>query len=585
MKKFLLAFTLLLTMWLPMQAEAATRYICKCDTGSQTGCSSAVGSDAANGQTQATAWLNVEMARQWFLTGAAAGDQILFCRGGQWTSAPGAVTNAWQANACVGTGPQAVCAANPITIGAYSPTNCPGCTRKPKILRPSPNGAALDFTNGNSGVVDGGYIVRDLWLVGSEVASQAIPQDSGAGVFVGQLAHDVQLLNLTIDGFGIGVYCGDFSQRIDLRNSTIRYNKYQGTLWGCAYGLIDNNTWIQNGYGDDPFEGGDAEDVPGSDFVFHHQMYLSGAEPANLTDPANANNMMVSNNTFIRSQFPPAGEFNAGLCNAATIVTHSRVDKLTYEKNIIEFEPGEALGGCWGITADTAYGSPEGFKNMVIRGNKLVNNGGVGFSYNASPGVIVENNIAVNNHDTNGFYFIQLPDRGQQGGHEDTGSIIRNNTMYFAVTPWYSLFASYNEVNAYDPGVNLVMHGNITYLAASVANPRGCFDTRKTVIGDFLNFSHNTCYDVSGTATYDYRGAPIDSNRLQTNPGFAVTPSDANDWNLSLASGSPSRDSALAAYSAKADFKGCNHKGTPDRGALNYDPTCVAGPSVPKRFR
>ena len=105
-------------------AECTTYYVSDCAAGSTAQC--VAGDDANVGDSPSTPWRTFDKARSRFKL-LAAGDQILFARGGSFTTVGSQPLEAWvNANSR---------ANNPIVVGAYTPPWALGGESRP--IRPT----------------------------------------------------------------------------------------------------------------------------------------------------------------------------------------------------------------------------------------------------------------------------------------------------------------------------------------------------------------------------------------------------------------------------------------------------------------
>jgi len=294
------------------------------------------GSDGNRGLSPYDPWATFDFAMSRFGT-LNAGDAILFCRGGTFTSSYPRLFNQH-------------CASDaPCTIADYIPPDVTPINGKlPVIINGNANGV-LNFQDGGDADHDEGYVVRNLSLKGT---------GTGNGIFLFNDVDYVTIEGVTIDGFDIGIYSASanppnpgankVNENIVLRNSTIINNKNQGWLGGCNDCVIDNNKFTNNGF---------------ARKILNHNIYISGANNSGIT---------ISNNTLNKAAFV------AGKCAGVSLVVHGVVQNLTIKDNTVFEDIGAAEQSCWGISVDPGYEAEESFSNVIIKGNKVTNVGNIG---------------------------------------------------------------------------------------------------------------------------------------------------------------------------------------------------------------
>lgn len=520
-------------------AHAATYYVADCQVGAAAGC--VAGNDANNGTSAGTPWRTTAKVESVF-SSLSAGDTILFAKGGAWTDSQMLLQN-FNATAL-----------NPITFDSYTPSAW-SSSAKPILTESRPNlHGIFTFDAGGAPTADGGYVVQNFELRGGGVGSW--------GVLLTHLVHDVTLTNLTIDGLGVGVNCMNDVERVKLQNSVIRNSTQQGVLWSCNNSQVENNTFDNNG-------------TTLVNQWRYHTAYISGEAATNIAFRGNN----ITNNAHDAS----------GSCVSAVVVAHGVQDGLTIENNKIYEASGTAGLGCWGIVVDAGYAPADGetyaesFENVVIRGNTVVNVGGVGIGCASCIEPLIENNVIVQ-ESTPDLRAIAVPNRQTQlGDAVDTGGTIRNNSIYFATTPAYSegISLTYQHSSAYPlltAGTNVKVVSNLIWFGSGSNNHR-CFDTTGMVIGDFTAFANNLCYHAGGNGRWSYAYASLgaaqtagfDAGGMSADPQLLAVPASGNNWSMALQLGSPAINAGNATHSAPNDRAGVG-RCTPDIGAHEY--TC-----------
>tara|TARA_R100000935_G_C2838479_1_gene169589 strand:- start:533 stop:2341 length:1809 start_codon:yes stop_codon:yes gene_type:complete len=335
-KSFVLLGTFLLAT-LSATVQAQNFYVCD------------NGNDSNDGRTEATPFKSYEKAMNTF-NKMDAGDSVLFCRGGVFQQSKGSHLYNRKCDAN-----------NSCTIGDY------GNEKLAKPLIVSNGHTAIQFKEGASADADGGYVVKNLTLMGDS-------KSKANGIDMYNDVDDLTIENLHIEGFRIGIRsagagelnpgANGINDRLLVRNSTIIGNFYQGFYGSCQDCLIENNTFENNGY---------------SQRILTHNIYLGAHKPAN--------GMKLKNNLLYKSAN------YEGICSGVSLVVHGRFNGLVIEGNTIKEDVGKTSGHCWGIGIDPGYSHEEEyFTNTIIRNNKLINVGNIGIGCASCDGAIIEGN-------------------------------------------------------------------------------------------------------------------------------------------------------------------------------------------------
>ncbi len=511
-------------------AQATTYYVSDCQAGASAGC--VAGSDSNSGTSSSKPWKTAGKIREQF-SGMAAGDQILFARGGSWINASMDPLQSLKATAT-----------NPIVFDSYDPTW--GGTERPILTESRKDTKLFAFDNNGAAVADGGYVLRNLDLRGNGKGLW--------GVFTSGAVSDLTMSNLNIQGFVIGVHCGLSIERVQLLNSTITNNGSQGILWGCNNSLVEGNTFDHNGY----------ISTDGRD----HSIYLNNELPS-------AKNVTVRGNKLLNNSVPISG----GICGGVPLVAHGMWNGVTIENNTIYQAPGTANPGCWGIAIDAAYPNAEIFSNVVIRGNTIANVGGIGIGCASCVAPVIENNVIVMEAGPE-MVGIQIPDRSRGAGDTaDVGAIIRNNSIYFKSAPSYAQGISFATQNGSTAGSKLQVTSNLIYFAATSNGNHQCFDTTGVGLSNFQSFDYNLCYDASGNGRYsslyptlaNAKSAGFDVHGLSANPMLVAAPSSSNGWSMALSPNSPAVNAGSLSGSASKDRMSIL-RSSPDIGAFEFVP-------------
>jgi hypothetical protein len=279
--------------------------------------------DNTNAGTTEQPWATFDYAVAKFRA-IAAGDSVLFCRGGTFTSSHLGISNM-------------NCRADtPCTLGDYGEGPLP-------VINGSTLGA-INFQDGGNADHDEGYVVKNLNIKGTGGA--------GYGFFIYNDVDYLTIDNVTIDGFNVGIYSAKGNvpnagadQKNDfltIKNSTIINNPGQGFLGGGENFIIENNKFINNGFGEK---------------IRNHNIYITQGSGR------------IDGNELYQSALI------AGKCEGVSLVVHGVVDGLSIKNNWIHEDLGAAAPTCWGLSVDPGYTTEESFNNVTISGNRIDNVG------------------------------------------------------------------------------------------------------------------------------------------------------------------------------------------------------------------
>lgn len=481
----------------PEAVPSGAYFFSDCQSGAQIGC---IPGDNANAGTSPSApkrdlaGFNVNTL--------PAGAAALFARGGAWTNFHVMVKNL---NATP---------TQPIIFGSYVPSW--GGNVRP-LLKVSQS-VGFEFGHFNDTDNDGGYTLRNLKLDGEGV--------SDWGLWLRDDLRNLTVSSLDITGFAIGVHSQSGGTHgvtfFTLRNSYIHHNSDMGMLGGADDMTLDGNTFADNNF---------------SGSGFSHGVYLGG----------HGRNGVVRRNTFANNSTVN------GVCTGGNFTVHGQWDGLLVENNTIT--QTASAGGCYGISINSAYSTPEWFRNLVVRGNTIVNLGNCSICLTSAPGAIVENNLIVN---TQATYHagVAIPDRTPGAGDDiDTGAIVRNNTIFLAQP------ASGSEGIALGTGSgsNLQVVSNLIYYGTAANASHYCF--AHTALSNYAAFANNLCHHAGGGGRWssvysslaDAQASGFDTSGLDSNPLFVVLPASDNHWNDQLNVGSPAVNAGHATLSSAQD--------------------------------
>jgi len=328
------------------------------------------GSDSNRGSSPFEPWATFDFAMSRFGT-LNAGDAILFCRNGTFTSSYPRLYNSR-------------CAADvPCTIADYISPNVPSGSAELPVITSSGTSGVLNFQDGGNADHDEGYVIKNLSLKG---------KGAGSGIFLFNDVDYVTIDNVIIDGFGIGIYsagantanagANQVNENIELRNSVIANNGGQGWLGNCNDCVINNNKFTNNGF---------------TRKLVNHNIYVSGSNNSGIT---------IANNTLTQSALV------GGKCAGVSLVVDGVLNGLTIKDNIIFEAIGAAEQACRGISVNSAVNSAytieDPFSNVMIASNKVTNVGNVGIGCVSCTDVQILDNIITHSQDF-GFTAISVP--------------------------------------------------------------------------------------------------------------------------------------------------------------------------------
>lgn len=342
----------------PTPSESVTYYFSDCQPGAAPGC--VPGSNANTGTLPSAPKQNLA---GFDVNSLPAGAVLRFKAGGNWAGA----IQVRNRNATL---------AQPLVFESYG-------------TGPAPTLANFDFGAYQDTAIDGGYILRNLRLVGP---------GSGYGVFVHLGTRGVVLDNMEITNFEIGVHAqqsaGLDNQGLTIRNSNIHHNVGMGMLGDAIDLVIEGTTFASNNF---------------SGSVFNHAIYLSGQ----------GRNGRITGNTFTNNSAVN------GVCTGGNVTVHGQWDGLVIEGNTIT--QAASTDACYGFSVTPGYaGSAEWFRGVVLRGN-TVRNVGCAVCAIAAPGVLIERNTLVST-ETRGTASIVV----RHGTGEDAqadGAVVRDNIL------------------------------------------------------------------------------------------------------------------------------------------------------------
>ena len=175
------------------------------------------GNDSNDGRSQSSPLKSFVKAIDTF-NSMSAGDSVLFCRGGTFTS-----SNQYKSVYNTNCQASSVC-----TLGDYGDTS----KRRPFIVFNNTEAGLMFADNGRN--KDSGYLIKNLMLSSNNT--------SKFGILLSTNVTDVTIDNVQAEKFEIGFYL-QHGSNITLKNSQSLNNSAQGWLGGGNNVLIENNNF------------------------------------------------------------------------------------------------------------------------------------------------------------------------------------------------------------------------------------------------------------------------------------------------------------------------------------------------------
>ncbi|QTN29352.1 right-handed parallel beta-helix repeat-containing protein [Rhodoferax sp. AJA081-3] len=351
----------------PTPTTAGTYYFSDCQAGSSASC---VQGNNANPGTQAEPKQSLMGLN---VNALPAGTQLLFNRGGVWN---------WTSTVRLDN--RNTSAAAPLTFGAYGSGAAP-------VLLVSTN---LGFETGEwqNTVPDGGYVFRGL-----KFEATASAPDNAWAIWLRGTVGDVLIEDVEFTNFGIALngQGHDDIQRVTVRNSRFLRNKSMGVLGTFNHSLFEGNVFEGNNF---------------SGSGFNHGTYFS-----------NVTNLTLRNNRYLRNSVVN------GICTGGNMTFHGMNDGLLIEGNTIEQDT--SAPGCWLMSITQGYDTAEGFRNTVVRNNRLINGGNNAMNAQSAAGILVEGNTIINTTPTYQVAISVGHTDYPNGDLADGNATVRNNTI------------------------------------------------------------------------------------------------------------------------------------------------------------
>ncbi len=459
-----------------------TYYFSDCQSGAHSSC--VAGQNSASGTNPASPKRDLAGVR---VNELPAGTKLLFAQGGSWVN-----FNVFLSN------PRAT-EASPLVFDSYKPQW--GGAAKPAFRTVAGHNAFAIGGVYNNAVVDGGYTIRNIKLVGDP--------GSESGVWVHSQTRGVVLENLEITGFKIGVHSQNMgvngNTNLVLRDSYLHGNTDIGYL-GDANGLIIERNRFE------------ANSSAGTSR--HHALYLSGKG----RDGVIRDNMFLGNSV------------SGGVCRGGNVTVHGQWDNVLMERNIIE-QQASAMS-CYGFSINPGYSTAEWFRNFSLRNNKIINLGGCSICVTSAPGIVIEGNLIINNQI--GYHAgIIVGGKVSSEDDKDTGAIVRGNSIYLERN------AGDSEAIRVVGGSDVDVSSNLISVGSKGGGGRFCFQHGPR--SDFRAFDGNLCY-TGGTGNSwsrsyktlaSAKSAGFDLGGSADDPMFVETPSKENGWRCAVHPTSP----------------------------------------------
>jgi len=503
----------------PALSQAATFYLSDCQAGAAAGC--VPGDDNNTGTSATTPWRSIAKLNT-RVEGLSAGDRILFARGASFSDASITVyipkSNRRQ----------------PVVFESYAPSW--GANAPRPILTAAKDNGGFSFADSGNANHDEGYVVRGLDLRGTG--------GSGTGIFIYNDADYITLEDLSITGFALGVQCSGSNppeagsnaknEFITLRNSRIANNASQGILTMCHEMTVENNVFDDNGY---------------ERAMLDHNVYIEGGEHVVFRG-----NAIINNGRHDRVALK---------CQSVPLVVHGTLRDLVIENNFIG--ESNAADGCWGLTVDVVNDndSTDGFQDVVVRGNRIVNVGGLGIGMVGCQHCAIENNhIVWTTKSKIDRVAIAAPNRPTVPSPKDHDLksdqiAIRNNSIYIAgATAHTSGILSADDGNGHSVVSNLIV------MDAASSDKASCFATQQHALSRYAAFGHNLCFRAGGANRWSDKHKSLaaaqsdgwDIGSLTADPQLLAVPSAANDWWIAVSPTSPTHKAAHPRLSVRTDI-------------------------------
>lgn len=538
---------------LTSEANATSYYISDCGTGASSQC--LPGNDVNAGTSPNAPWKSCAKVSARFPS-LAAGDHVLFARGSAQTACKLYFLSNLNSRAV-----------NPIVLGAYTPSWAAAGVGSP-ILNGTDSMFTLSLINSGSSTHDEGYIVQDLRFVGTGTSSKL------AAIIMSNDVKYVTIQRIEIEQSALGIQCNGgtgnplapgsdgLTEHIVIRNSNIHHNRGMGILSGCSDTLIENNILDNNGVG-----------------LLDHHIYLSSSAVVSVEQTVKQ--VVIRGNTLTNNS-PYASDAaispTPGLCGAVAIVVHGLQDGLVIENNMISEPTVPASGSCWGISIDSGgYDHAEGFSNVAIRGNTVVNYA-IGIGLDMCDTCVIENNYIYSARPASSG--IIAPSKYFQaataGNTLNNNLNVRNNTVYLKSPNYGSV-----GIRVSRDGASHNVASNLVYFGTGSSSATACFNTTGLMPSAFDTFDYNLCYFSATVGKWDttrgslasQQSVGLDAHSLTANP--LVSTSVAPKFLGTISGNSPAIKRGHPTLSSKLSLGGLRRDTTSDIGAQQYGATVI----------
>lgn len=567
--KFLLSLALL--CWFP--AQATTYFIAGCDTGKLTGC--AAGSDGAAGTSSGTAWASCTNLSSAFFLALAAGDQVKFMRGGSLrtcnlaskirspnatpaspivfdtytkagfadatdsgtSSAIGTTTltdgsKSWTVNTWAGYEVTVVqngktqnmqIVSNTSTVLTLqkadasanwyiTPTGTPTYTiQGPRSILGNGSSDLIVVAGSGASSLHGGYTFQNLQLlntIGTDTASY------GALLEVANGSSYVLVNNVTFTGGSLGFYCESgvpsggtvHSTHATVRNSILQRTRAAGLLSACPDSLYENNILSRNGV---------------NDSTRSHNVYLDG--------PSGSTDFVVTHVTLRANWILNSDNDVAGNCRTTAIVVHNQQQYMTIADNLVMEETFSNSNFCAGISVSVGNAELEGFADVVIQGNTVVNYPGA-ISVEICQRCVISNNYIYGPASDFLSRGIAVPGKDSvPGDNLANGDLAGNNVTIVSNTIYITVPNQYSRgIQVSRDGTGHIVASNLIYMGAGSTSASACFttdgsgqgteDASPLAAGAFTTFDYNLCYFAGTQGVWNY----FDGTGTTANGTFAL---------------------------------------------------------------
>jgi hypothetical protein len=507
----------------PLPTKGTIYYACDCGSGADPGCQA--GSDSNPGTSPDKPWQTYKKAQAQFAA-LAAGDTIAFCKGGSFTGNK----NAWVNASCR--------ADNVCTVRDYTPSWAGSSTAMPKLV-----GGAMSLANDAGALHEEGYQFLNLEFDGP---------GSGDGLFIYNDIKDVLVCNVVLNNFENGINAESAQQpgagsdglnaRITVRGSQIINNSNMGWLGACSGCNLEFNYFDHNG-GNSPTE---------------HAIYYSGQMDASGKSVTPVGEQIIGNEVHHSAQGSGTS------CGGTIFVVHGLHDQMLIEGNLIAEDEGTAQEGCWGISLAPEYNTAEGFTNVTILGNTVVNVGNAPIEVESCQNCVIEDNLVIDD-DAYGSGILVHPTTGSGQANDLTLQAVQvlNNTVYQIGTEGVGITVG-------GQGTNHVVAGNA--VVGTGSNQWSCFSFDLAASAYYSD--HNLCWDAAyGSAGWNKDTAlagwqsktGLDAHSLYADPLFKNAADSGYDF--TALAGSPLIGAGDPTHGSTVDIAGKTRPSPPDIGA------------------